>query len=63
VVGLVPDERYLNLTMEVGSRGRGAYTFTVPKLSGHPHSHTVSVKPRVSNTSGTYLATGHFVIT
>lgn len=59
---LLPDGRYLTHQVTTSDNGRGTHTFTVPKLRGHPHSHTVVVEATVSKTSGTYLATSHFVV-
>jgi phospholipase C len=59
---LWPDGRYLNHKLKVDTKGRGTYTFTVPKLSGRVHSHTASVEATVSKSSGTYLATSRFVV-
>lgn len=59
---LLPDGRYLSHVMTVSDNGRGTHTFTVPKLQGHPHSRTVLVEATVNKSSGTYLATSHFVV-
>jgi phospholipase C len=59
---LLPDGRYLNHRISTDEKGRATYTFTVPKIRGHPHRRTVTVQATVTKSSGTYLATSHFSV-
>ena len=59
---LLPDGKFVMRGLRLDDRGRGRYTYRVPRARGHPRSRRVHAVATVSLPGGLYAATADFNI-